>query len=246
MPGAPSSRAFGPPPARRKPTWAFENDLLQEPSRRKSPAFRQPDDRALAASMGGGQTLQIGPSTWVYSTPWVRSAPADAGQCGGAIWTRLPTRRHQQKLKVFYIACGKTDGLFAAPQSFSEVSLSTRSATPSRPPTKDTPGATGETTGEFTRNFSGSGARQTPFRIARSGGSLFRYSPSPLTVNRCRALVTDVGERGVYREIDFAIQCGQPLRASECEILDVVSRCVFPGSGIQSWGTRDGDIAASA
>ena len=83
-----------------------------------------PDDRALAGlSMGGGQTLQIGlkhldvfHSLGAFSAGMRGSNVAE--QYKDALADSVATNK---KLKVFYIACGKTDSLFAASQNFSEV-----------------------------------------------------------------------------------------------------------------------------
>ena len=106
---------------------AFESDLLQEAIPFAEKLYRisaKPDDRALAGlSMGGGQTLQIGlkhldifHSLGAFSAG-MRNTNVEE-QYKDAIADPSATNK---KLKVFYIACGKTDSLFAASQSFSEV-----------------------------------------------------------------------------------------------------------------------------
>src|SRR5947209_7835977 len=106
---------------------AFGNDLLEDVIPFVEKNYRvsaKADDRALAGlSMGGGQTLQVGLShmdTFHY-----------IGAFSAGIRGASPQEQYKdvfadpaasnKKLKVFYIACGKADSLFAASQGLSDA-----------------------------------------------------------------------------------------------------------------------------
>jgi enterochelin esterase family protein len=106
---------------------AFANDLLKDVIPMVEKFYRisgQPDQRAIAGlSMGGGQALQIG------------LHHLDEFHFIGAFSAALRTQNVEEqykevlgdakgankKLKVFYIACGKTDSLFEPAQAFDET-----------------------------------------------------------------------------------------------------------------------------
>ena len=108
-------------------TDAFANDLLNDVVPMVEKFYRisgKPDQRAIAGlSMGGGQALQIG----------LRNL--DKFHAIGAFSAALRAQNVEEqykdvlgdaagtnkKLKVFYIACGKMDSLFAPAQSFDEI-----------------------------------------------------------------------------------------------------------------------------
>ncbi|MEO8370864.1 MAG: alpha/beta hydrolase-fold protein [Candidatus Solibacter sp.] len=106
---------------------AFENDLLKDVMPFAEKLYRisaKPNDRAIAGlSMGGGQALSIGLNHLdIFSQVGAFSA---AGRAEG-----LETQYKDlladpaatnKKLKLFYIACGKTDSLFAAAQALHET-----------------------------------------------------------------------------------------------------------------------------
>ena len=114
---------LGPVPARNGPPdpKAFEKDLLTGVMPFVEKLYRisaKADDRALSGlSMGGGQTLQIG----LHHLDLFHSLgafSAAAGQNPDEQFKEAlddPTGTNK-KLKLFYIACGKTDTLFAAAQ----------------------------------------------------------------------------------------------------------------------------------
>jgi enterochelin esterase-like enzyme len=120
--------AFGPSPrTQQADPGAFENDLLHEAIPFAEKLYRisaRPDDRALAGlSMGGGQTLLIGlkhldvfHSLGAFSAGGLKGSAEELDK--DALADSAATNR---KLKVFYLACGKTDGIFAVSQNFSEV-----------------------------------------------------------------------------------------------------------------------------
>ena len=109
---------------------AFGSDLLDDVMPYVEKLYRisaKPDDRALAGlSMGGGQTLRVGLS----HMDLFHSIGAFSAGIG-----RNPNMNFEEmfkdafadpavtnkKLKVFYIACGKADGLFPASQGLSEA-----------------------------------------------------------------------------------------------------------------------------
>jgi enterochelin esterase-like enzyme len=113
----PSTRTSPPAPT------AFGNDLLDDVIPFVEAHYRvsaKPDDRAIAGlSMGGGQTLQIGLSHL--------DRFHSLGAFSAGIRNQKPEEVYQdvfsdpaaanKKIKVFYIACGKADGLFPASQA---------------------------------------------------------------------------------------------------------------------------------
>lgn len=106
---------------------AFANDLLDDVMPMVEKSYRisgKPDQRAIAGlSMGGGQALQVG------------LHHLDKFHAIGAFSAALRAQNVEEqykdvlndaegtnkKLKVFYIACGKADSLFAPAQSFDEI-----------------------------------------------------------------------------------------------------------------------------
>lgn len=108
-------------------TAAFQEDLLNDLIPYVEKLYRvsaKADDRALAGlSMGGGQTLQIGLSH--LDTFHALGAFSAGGGRGN------PTEMYKgffddpaaanKKLKLFYIACGKTDSLFAGSQALHDA-----------------------------------------------------------------------------------------------------------------------------
>ena len=106
---------------------AFANDLLNDVMPMVEKFYRisgKPDQRAIAGlSMGGGQALQIGLHN------------LDKFHAIGAFSAALRAQNVEEqykdilgdapgtnkKLKVFYIACGKADSLFAPAQAFDEI-----------------------------------------------------------------------------------------------------------------------------
>ena len=105
---------------------AFGNDLLQDVIPFVEKLYRanaKSDHRALAGlSMGGGQTLQVG----LNHLDTFRYIGAFSAAMG-----RNPEEQYKEvfadpaaankKLKLFYIACGKADSLFAASQSMHDL-----------------------------------------------------------------------------------------------------------------------------
>jgi len=106
---------------------AFANDLLQDVIPFVEKLYRvsaKADDRALAGlSMGGGQTLQIGP-THPDIFHYIGAFSAGGGNSNyDELYKDLfanPTAANK-KIKLFYIACGKTDSLFAGSQKLHET-----------------------------------------------------------------------------------------------------------------------------
>jgi enterochelin esterase-like enzyme len=106
---------------------AFENDLLQDVMPFAEKLYRispKPADRALAGlSMGGGQALSVG----LHHLDTFHSI----GAFSAALRTQAIEEQYKEiladpagtnkKLKVFYIACGKTDSLFEPAQAFHET-----------------------------------------------------------------------------------------------------------------------------
>ena len=106
---------------------AFENDLLQDVLPFVEKSYRisaKPADRAIAGlSMGGGQALNVG----LHHLDTFHSI----GAFSAALRTQAIEEQYKEvlsdpagtnkKIKVFYIACGKTDGLFEPAQSFHET-----------------------------------------------------------------------------------------------------------------------------
>jgi enterochelin esterase-like enzyme len=105
---------------------AFSNDVLKDLMPYVEKLYRisaKADDRAIAGlSMGGGQTLQIGLShldTFHYIGAFsaaMRGSPEEQFKDFFA-----DSAAANKKLKVFYIACGKTDTLFAPAQSLNDA-----------------------------------------------------------------------------------------------------------------------------
>ncbi len=103
----------------------FGDDLLQDVIPYVEKTYRvsaKADDRALAGlSMGGGQTLQIGLAhldTFHYIGAF---SAAVRGNVEETYKDFLSDPTANKKLKLSYIAVGKTDGLFAPNQAFSEA-----------------------------------------------------------------------------------------------------------------------------
>jgi enterochelin esterase family protein len=106
---------------------AFANDLLNDVVPMVEKFYRisgTPDQRAIAGlSMGGGQALQIGlhnldkfHAIGAFSAA-LRAQNVEE-QYKDVLDDSMGTNK---KLKVFYIACGKADSLFAPAQSFDEI-----------------------------------------------------------------------------------------------------------------------------
>ena len=106
---------------------AFEKDLLQDVAPFAEKFYRisgKPADRAIAGlSMGGGQALSIGlhhldqfQYVGAFSAA-LRKETMDA-QYGDFLADPAAANK---RLKVFYIACGKADGLFDAAKTFHET-----------------------------------------------------------------------------------------------------------------------------
>ena len=117
--------AAGAPQANRE---GFANDLLQDVIPFVEKQYRvqaNADNRALAGlSMGGGQTLQIGLTH--LDTFHSLGAFSAGGGTGGNVEEQYKdffadAAASNKKLKVFYIACGKEDRLFAGSQSLHEA-----------------------------------------------------------------------------------------------------------------------------
>ncbi len=106
---------------------AFENDLLQDVMPYAEKLYRisaKPADRAIAGlSMGGGQALNVG----LHHLDTFHSI----GAFSAALRTQTMDEQYKEiladpagtnkRLKVFYIACGKTDSLFDPAQAFHET-----------------------------------------------------------------------------------------------------------------------------
>jgi enterochelin esterase family protein len=106
---------------------AFSNDLLNDVMPMVEKFYRisgKPDQRAIAGlSMGGGQALQIG----LHHLDQFHSI----GAFSAALRAQNVEEQYKdvlsdasgtnKKLKVFYIACGKADRLFAPAQAFDET-----------------------------------------------------------------------------------------------------------------------------
>ena len=117
------------PPANQQPLdrSAFQSDLLEDVIPYVEKLYRvsaNADSRALAGlSMGGGQTLQIG---LTHTGTFHYIGAFSAGMRGQNLDEQFKDfladpAGDNKKLKVFYIACGKDDALFAASQSFHEL-----------------------------------------------------------------------------------------------------------------------------
>ena len=106
---------------------AFENDLLQDVMPYAEKLYRisaKPADRAIAGlSMGGGQALSVG----LHHLDTFHSV----GAFSAALRSQTMEEQYKEiladpagtnkRLKVFYIACGKTDSLFEPAQAFHEI-----------------------------------------------------------------------------------------------------------------------------
>jgi len=108
-------------------TGQFANDLLHDVIPYVEKLYRasaKPDDRAIAGlSMGGGQALQIGTShldtfhyIGAFSAGGGRGNPEEVYKDFFADPAAV-----NKKLKVFYIACGKADALFAGSQALADA-----------------------------------------------------------------------------------------------------------------------------
>ena len=104
----------------------FGEDLLQDVIPNVEKLYRvsaKADDRALAGlSMGGGQTLQIGLShldTFHYIGAFSAAIRGNVEESYKDFFADPAAAN--KKLKVFYIAVGKADSLFAPAQSFDEA-----------------------------------------------------------------------------------------------------------------------------
>jgi enterochelin esterase-like enzyme len=108
-------------------TNAYENDVLKDVIPFVEALYRvsiKPDDRAIAGlSMGGGQALQIGMSHLdTFHTIGAFSAAA-RGQNMEEQYKDFfaSSAATNKRLKLFYIACGKTDSLFASSQALNDT-----------------------------------------------------------------------------------------------------------------------------
>ena len=104
----------------------FGNDLLQDVIPYVEKLYRasaKADDRALAGlSMGGGQALRIGLAhldTFHYIGAFSAATRGNPEETFKDFFADPAAAN--QKLKLFYIACGKTDGLFAGSQALSDA-----------------------------------------------------------------------------------------------------------------------------
>ena len=118
-----------PPPSQPPGPKAFENDLLNDVLPFAEKLYRiaaQPADRAIAGlSMGGGQALSVGLNHLdVFQTVGAFSAGGGGRPEGLEVQYKdllADPAATNKKLKFFYIACGKTDGLFAGSQALHDV-----------------------------------------------------------------------------------------------------------------------------
>jgi enterochelin esterase-like enzyme len=104
----------------------FGTDLLQDVIPYVEKLYRasaKADDRGIAGlSMGGGQTLSIGLThldTFHYIGAFSAAARGNPEEQFKDFLA--DSAAANKKLKLFYIACGKTDGLFPASQSLNEA-----------------------------------------------------------------------------------------------------------------------------
>ncbi|MDQ6676964.1 MAG: alpha/beta hydrolase-fold protein [Acidobacteriota bacterium] len=116
----------GPMPQPQNQNALFEQDLLQNVIPTVEKLYRvsaKADDRALAGlSMGGGQTLQTGLThldTFHYIGAFSAAVRGNVEE-SYASFLSDPAAANK-KLKVFFIAVGKTDGLFPPAKSFDET-----------------------------------------------------------------------------------------------------------------------------
>ena len=108
-------------------TEQFGNDLLHDVIPYVEKLYRvsaKPDDRAIAGlSMGGGQALQIGTSH-LETFHYIGAFSAGGGRGNPEEMYKdffSDSAAVNKKLKVFYIACGKADALFAGSQALSDA-----------------------------------------------------------------------------------------------------------------------------
>ena len=96
-------------------------DVMLLPSAGRGPA--NADDRAIAGiSMGGGQALRIGLAhldTFHYIGAFSAAARGNPEEAYRDFFA--DPAAVNKKLKLFYIACGKTDGLFAGSQALGDA-----------------------------------------------------------------------------------------------------------------------------
>jgi enterochelin esterase family protein len=123
FPPAPPAAPGAAPPDRN----AFANDILQDVIPYVEKAYRvsaKADDRAIAGlSMGGGQTLQIGPSHLDLFHSIGAFSAATSSQAPEEQYKDLfaDPAATNKKVKLFYIACGKADRLFAGAQTLHDA-----------------------------------------------------------------------------------------------------------------------------
>ena len=116
------------PEERQKMAKAFENDLLKDLIpfiESHYSVVADADHRAIAGlSMGGGQTLRIGP-THSDTFAWVAAFSAGIGRPGGQapdITANYPDAKTLNKhLKLFWISCGDQDRLMESSQKLHET-----------------------------------------------------------------------------------------------------------------------------
>jgi enterochelin esterase-like enzyme len=118
-----------PPPSQPPDPKAFENDLLKDVMPFAEKLYRisaKPADRAIAGlSMGGGQALTVGLGHLdIFRSVGVFSAgggtrPEELEAEYKDLWADPAATN--KKLKLFYIACGKADFLFAGSQVFHDI-----------------------------------------------------------------------------------------------------------------------------
>jgi enterochelin esterase family protein len=108
------------------PDEAFTNDLLKDVVPYVEKQYRviaNPDNRAIAGlSMGGGQALKIGMThldTFHYIGAFSAAAQRNPEETFKDFFA--DASGDNKKLKVFFIACGKADGLFPASQGLSQA-----------------------------------------------------------------------------------------------------------------------------
>src|SRR5271157_633033 len=104
----------------------FGNDLLKDVIPYVEKLYRvsaKADDRAIAGlSMGGGQALRIGMAhldTFHYIGAFSAAARGNPEEAYKDFFADPAAAN--KKLKVFYIACGKADGLFAGSQALADA-----------------------------------------------------------------------------------------------------------------------------
>jgi enterochelin esterase family protein len=105
----------------------FENDLLKDVVPFAEKLYRisgKPDDRAIAGlSMGGGQAMRIG----LHHLELFHAVGLFSAGVRGVNYEEqykdlvADSAATNKKMKVLYIACGKTDSLFAGAKEFHEV-----------------------------------------------------------------------------------------------------------------------------